>query len=774
MDLDALRYGNFSKLGEAVTDWQEMTKNLKTLAEDADKNLKGQADKANWAGVNATVTREFIDKTAGEFTDAHTQADTVAKILDDTRGELVGYREQLNAAIERGTAKHLTVGDAGDGTFFVTTNPRPDWYSDLSGQKNTASRKDADDLRDEIQRILDKATESDTTAAKALRLIVDSAKYGFSGADYDNRDEAAKAIADADAMAKILAKNPHDVTNTELATLNANLAKYKNDPLFSEEFATTVGPKKLLTFYAGVADPYQGQYDPKRAEQVKQLQKNLGNTLGQATLSDSDKMQGWEQQMIKLGPDQLGIDDASNPTGYGVMSNLMRFGDYDDQFLNDYGNKLLDYDKKVNGEGINLWVNNANQGDLNYWGYKNDRGRDPVTGFLQALGHNPGASEEFFARPDTTEYNISGPVDMISGRDTVDKASELNEHLKYLTQDRVWVSDSTLEGDHDFVAGRQALGHALESATTGYSYDATAADIKAGGEHRTPATASVMEEVAYLYGSEDGPDLLHSQPELAASLGKMAGAYIDDIDYSLSGVGENNMDKGTFPAAYEGRANFTNKGAINFLSVLGHDENSHRVVTAAQHLYTLSALDRYPPSSDTNIGHAHDALIAGAQARGILDNARVEQAESDYKANSEDANKSLGRSADWIKLGVGATVGVGVAAIPLPGTTAAAMLIAPVAADTVGEAVNTFIGQQIDKGVDAAEDDPAKQAQLTSSEFYARGINQMGKAYNTYIDGSPKTADIVDGQNWDQDINNAYYGTGTGENDSRGQAPYKD
>lgn len=767
MDLDALRYGNFHQLGEAITDWQEMTKNLKTLADDADKNLKGQAHKANWAGVNATVTREFIDKTAGEFADAHTQADTVSKILSDTREELIGYRDQLNAAIERGAGKHLTVGDAGDGTFFVTANTRPDWYSDPSGQKDATSQKDVNDLRDEIQRILDKATESDTTAAKALRLIVDSAKYGFSGADYDNRDEAAKAIKDADAMAKILAKNPHDVTTTELASLNANLAKYKNDPLFSEEFATTVGPKKLLTFYAGVADPYQGQYDPKRAEQVKQLQRNLGNTIGRATLSDSERMQGWEQQMIKLGPDQLGIDDASDPTGYAVMSNLMRFGDYDDQFLNDYGNKLLDYDKKVNGEGINLWVNNANQGDLNYWGYKNDRGRDPVTGFLEALGHNPGASEQFFARPDVTEYTIGD-------RDPVDKASELNEHLKYLTQDRVWVSDSTLGGDHDFVAGRQALGRALEAATTGYSYDAGAEAIKAGGDRRTPATAAVIEEVAYLYGSKDGPTLLHNQPEAAASLGRIAGAYIDDLDYNLSGVGEHKMDTGSFPAAYQGRANFTNEGAINFLSVLGQNEDSHGAVTTAQHLYTLSLLDKYPPTTDANIEHAHDGLIAGSQARGILDNSRVEQAAKDFGATSEEANKSLGRSADWIKLGVGAGVGVGVAAIPVPGTTAAAMLIAPVAADTVGEAVNTFIGHQIDKQVDDAESKPDEQAQLTSSEFYKTGINQLGEAYGTYVDGNPKAVQIADSQNWDQDINNAYYGIGSGENQYRGRLPYED
>ncbi|MFF4020956.1 hypothetical protein [Streptomyces sp. NPDC001843] len=761
MDLEALRHGNFHQLGEAISDWQNMTKQLKILADEADKNLKGKARKADWAGLNATVTREFIDKTAGEFSDAHIQADTITKILSDTRDELVGYRTQVNEAIERGLKKNLTVLNMGDGAFMVTRSTRPDWASDPSGQDDATAQKDADDLRDEIQRILDKANESDSTAGKALRLIVDQAKYGFSDARYEDRDSAAKAIADADKLARILVKNPHDVTSTELASLNSSLAKYKNDPLFAEEFAERVGPKKLLTFYAGVADPFQGQYDPDRAKQVKQLQKNLGITIGKATLSDSDRMQSWEKQMIKLGPSQLGIDDASNPTGYAVMSNLMRFGDYDDQFLNDYGDKLLAYDKHFNGEGLNLWVNNAHQDDLNYWGNKNDRGRDPVTGFLEALGHNPDASAQFFAQPD-------------GAGDTVNKGSELNEHLKYLTQERVWSPDLGLGGKDGYVAGRDSLGHALEAATTGYAYDASADAIKAGGDHRTPATAGVMEQVAYLYGSKDGPKLLHEQPELADSLGKMAGAYIDDIDYNLSGVGEHEMDGGTFAAAYQGRANFTNEGAINFLSVLGQDENCHRAVTAAQHLYTLSALDKYPSTSAANVGHAHDALIASAQARGILDNARVEQAAADYGENSEKANKSLGRSADWIKLGVGGAVGVGVAAIPLPGSTAAAMLIAPVAADTVGEAVNTFIGHQIDKEVDDAEGHPEEQAQITSSDFYKKGINTLGDAYSTYLHDNPKASATGDDQNWDQDINAAYYGTGTGENEQRGRSPYKD
>ncbi|MFF4713911.1 hypothetical protein ACFY2V_21295 [Streptomyces eurythermus] len=64
MDPDALRHGRFARFGEAISDWEEMTKKLATLREDARIGLKARADKANWAGLNAQVGGEFIDKTA--------------------------------------------------------------------------------------------------------------------------------------------------------------------------------------------------------------------------------------------------------------------------------------------------------------------------------------------------------------------------------------------------------------------------------------------------------------------------------------------------------------------------------------------------------------------------------------------------------------------------------------------------------------------------------------------------------------------------------------
>ncbi|MGW4357858.1 hypothetical protein ACWEKU_03730 [Streptomyces californicus] len=766
MDLDALRFGNFSQLGQAITDWEEMAKKLATLEKDAKDNLGGKAAKARWTGENAAVTRSFVEKTAAEFADAHTQARTVARILADTRDELVAFRDDLTEEISRAAKKNLTVRDTGDGSFTVTMNIHPD-----RAAKGTTlpehSQSDMEGLRDRVQAILRQATRSDTTAAEALRLIVDQAERGFSGADYADRDSAAKALAAAEALAKTLKKDPSEVTATELNAVNATLATYGKDPLFAEKLATSTTPDGLLTFYAGVADPYQGfGADPNRLKQAKLLQKNLGVALGTATLSDSAAMRSWEQKMVKLGPDELGTDHANNPRGFAVMSNLMRFGDYDDQFLNEYGEQLVAFDKERNVKNMSPWINNWNNGDLNFYS-KNDRGRDPMTGFMEALGHNPGAATEFFSQPTGTGSGV-------------DKESELNGNLKYLTKERIWLSDAyIMGGDNKVIAGHDSLGHALEAATTGYAYDAdpmAAKDpmIPGNRDMRTAETAGVMEQVAFLYGSEDGPKMLHEQSQLADSLGKMGAAYIDDIDYSMSGLGDRAKDEGLFTPKYQGRADFGEQGAINFLSVIGQNETSHGVVSAAQHLYTLSMLDAHPPTSEANMNNAHDALTTGGEVRGILDHSRVQQAEVTYKDEAEEQNKSLGRSGDWVKLGAGVVVGGGIAAIPLPGSTAAALVVAPLAADTVGNAVNTFIGHEVDKGIDKAQDDPTEKAQLTSQEFYSRGIQQQADAYATYIGADPDVKKDTNLRDWPQHIENSYFGTGSQQNDYRGRPAHKD
>ncbi|MER6145529.1 hypothetical protein ABT174_36830 [Streptomyces sparsogenes] len=90
MDLDALRNGNFKDLDAAITDWDQMVHKLERLQSHAEEGLDGKSRRANWAGVNATVTREFITKTSREFKQAVTEATSIRNILRDTCAELLG------------------------------------------------------------------------------------------------------------------------------------------------------------------------------------------------------------------------------------------------------------------------------------------------------------------------------------------------------------------------------------------------------------------------------------------------------------------------------------------------------------------------------------------------------------------------------------------------------------------------------------------------------------------------------------------------------------
>jgi len=93
MDLDALRFANFTTLDDAVSDWDLLVRHLVDLKKQAEDGLHKAANTADWAGMNAQVTKEFVGKTAGEFADAHTQAGTIHKILSDTRDELRQYKK---------------------------------------------------------------------------------------------------------------------------------------------------------------------------------------------------------------------------------------------------------------------------------------------------------------------------------------------------------------------------------------------------------------------------------------------------------------------------------------------------------------------------------------------------------------------------------------------------------------------------------------------------------------------------------------------------------
>lgn len=392
MDFEALLHGSFSQLGQAITAWNGVVGKLETLESDARDDLKAKADKANWAGLNATVSREFITKTAGEFSDAHTQAKTIHDILKDTYGELVSYKEQLDQALERGRKRNLTVTQTGGGGFTVTMLIHPDRAA-KGHDVPDHSPQDAEQLRDDVQRILNRATESDTTASTVLRAIVDQAEVGFSGASYSDRDTAIEAVHKAEEAAKLIKEKGDEMSPEEFQKLNGLLSSFKNDPLFQEKFATQLGPKATLEFWADLSSP-DSPNDLTRTQlnQLGDFQKNLGDVLGGATQSDSPAMRQWESNMVKLAGERYSTRQG-DVWGFQIMSNLMRTGDYDDQFLNKYGDSLVAKEKEMRLPD-HYW-NQPPKPKLNFIGDE-EFGRDPMTGFLTALSNSPDASTDFF------------------------------------------------------------------------------------------------------------------------------------------------------------------------------------------------------------------------------------------------------------------------------------------------------------------------------------------------------------------------------------------
>lgn len=584
MDLDALRFGDFSKLGTAAGDWEAMAKKLWELESDARDNLGGKAAKANWEGVNATVTREFIGKTAKEFADAATQATSIANILKDTHGELVGYKSQLNEAIAQGLTRNLTVVETGNGGFTVTMNIHPDRAA-KGHEVPEHSPADATALRDQVQRILEQATESDSTAAQALTMLVGQAEYGFSDAAYYNRDRAAQAMKDAERIADLLKKKGDDLTPEEFDRLNSDLATYKDDRLFQEKLATTLGPRGVLDFWADLSDPSDGgDLQRSRLKELGDFQQNLSLVLAGATQSDSPAMRTWENDMVKLGDQRIETRGAQ-PYGFQIMSNLMRTGDWDNRFLNDYGNKLVETEKKMK-----LPANYWNAGvppmpKMNFIG--EDFGRDPMTGFMTALSASPNAATDFF------------------GADNPDNA-------KYVLGDRQ-VFDDTPLNDKDGNSAFNATGAALAAAATGMNpNDPTAPQVDLTPEHRKVLDRSLE----YLSGRGD-----EFPSEMRDDMAKVLSRHSDVVHHSASSLSDNDQDPRQLDRAH----------LLEVTKQLSRDQNAYGMLNDAMNREILNDIHSDKPTDPK------ETLQRGGATIGFLEEARYQALQTDKEDPSWDA-----------------------------------------------------------------------------------------------------------------------------------------
>ncbi|NWF31288.1 hypothetical protein HW130_34550 [Streptomyces sp. PKU-EA00015] len=615
--------------------------------------------------------------------------------------------------------------------------------------------------RDRTNSAIERAEQADSALAHALTTDVNGADRGFNDKAYDTLAQArAESAKDLKAALDLAGLEQGTMTSDQLSRLALVMARHSQDPEFAEQFATRLGPEKTLKLWYNATHPHNVLHpDTDIDEKVwwksaKSLQESLGTTLATASHSDSPEMRAWKDEIIRTGSERLNTGGTTHPYGFQVMSNLMRSGTYDARFLNSYGDKLLAWDEKNNTkDGFAYWSNTADVDSLNLIGRRDDNGQDPVTGFLEGLGHNPKAATEFFEPPAGTG-----------------SASDVNSHLEYLTQERNWIFDGNTAGTPRDLPGHEALGHALTAATTGYAWDEEELLGKDpeifgdGGGRRTAATADVMEQVVGIYGGEEGPELLHDQPGMAAALGAMGGAYVDDLNFAVSGTGGHIANDEAFPAAYRGRAEFGRTGAIDFLSVLGQNEVSHGIMNQAEHLYTLDRFAQHPPSeSADNYANGRRALLTEAEVRGILDHSRAAQIEATYAHDSTKAQQAFQDSSNWTRVGYsGAAPALSAGIISGVGKAGPWGMIVPIVMGAGTEFAKVFHNDAVFGG-------PELPAPVDTREFFIRGEESLGATAAQYLEGHSSEADATG--NLSDDLKNNY-GTGAQEGAQRGRKPY--
>ena len=233
-----------------------------------------------------------------------------------------------------------------------------------------------------------------------------------------------------------------------------------------------------------------------------------------------------------------------------------------------------------------------------------------------------------------------------------------------------------------------ALGKALEAATTGHAWDDPSPSL-----NRDEVTAGIMKNVIESYGDDSA--LLERHKALKDSLGCMGAAYIDDLNYStynFGGAGDEVGRDDLFPRSSDGsdRTDFGEAATRRFMAQIARDNDGYVTLMSAQQVYEASGLRSFGADNQ------EDALVFGgngAKIHGILDESRDYGIGQEFKDDEDARNLEMEKKAEWRKYGVSSAVagvvGVGSAVVLGPAAGVVAATAVPLVMETVGGAVNT-------------------------------------------------------------------------------------
>ncbi|MFI2263720.1 hypothetical protein [Streptomyces tubercidicus] len=585
-----LLHADLGKLQAAADEWKLLPKKYQGLQEHFEARVTKPL-KSDWQGHAADQAQESLTKIKKQYGAAAEEAQAIATLLLDAHSEFSAAQKKLRRIIdEDAPAEKLEVLD--NGTVIDV---------DLDNQGTTEAYRDAflperkaavDAMQKRIEKVLREATAADEAADWALRQDSNGKNSdSFNKNIYTSLDSARDAKKDM-AEALRLTKKGEDLTNDELGRLGKLLSKRKNDMVFAEKFALSMGPKGALEFWREASGPNSGERGGERNTALKQLQASLGSTLGIATQSESAAMDGWKEKMRALGPQMIDPGGIGGPSakGYQLMSSLMRSGSYDSDFLHDYGRDLLSYEKtRSPSTPRELWAPDSTMPRIDYSG--DGPGADPMTGYMDALSKNPEAATGFLDPGEPRE----------------------NGNLKYLVDDREWVEDG-----FDKKTGQGSLALAIEAGSTGHQ----PGQEDAVREH-TASQARIMRDSINMLdgGSKDEklPDGMHRP--IANALGDYASDTQDVLsnvnDGSAGHDGEKASGVWTDKETGQMRMAVDRDSLIRVMRGVSDDPVAYRALQEAQTTHTAHQLADIP--AGTSADEAKKMMSDATKATGAID-----------------------------------------------------------------------------------------------------------------------------------------------------------
>ncbi|MEU3189426.1 hypothetical protein ABZ686_02020 [Streptomyces sp. NPDC006992] len=743
LDYQTVRHVNLTALQAVVKAWNKLPEDFRTVHTSFDRTVTKplSTERSGWHGDSHKAAVKHFTVVQNQVTEAAGQAEWLGKemsrclkVFEGAKKDLVDVESTVSEKPTGGGKNYLKLNSK-DGVVYVD----PPDGEDGSGIRK-AYHEVITDLNKKIEKALRDAAEADADLKKALTF--DPHGDGFSG-----DTPKAQAKKDVDALYKLAGDEDFKRDPKLLAKANGIFAMNDGNAEFAEEFATRKGAKGVLELWYKAAQPdYEDAMppDPKDRpkgvdKQLAALQDNLGNTLALASHSDSPAMTKWKNDVIDLGYQRMGEQPpnvsmgtyrAAPPYGFQVMSNLMRTGKWDTDFLNDYGAELKKTDEKpfmTPGPYSDLekavperkWLSyGLNPPNYLNFGAEYDQGQDPFTGYMEALGHNAEASTDFFS----------------------DK-----ENFEYALKDRKWFPDGPIpdSGPHkDWQGGHVATGHALGAATTGHAWDAP---LHVPAEHTTDQ-AHVMSDLIKGMGEMDdnGNAEMPMYPGMRHGLGNAAAEYAPDFFRAMKdGSGEEQL----FPMSGE-QAAMEHRDATKFLVQLGEDPDAHAAVTAGQKLYTAQVLDHHlggdvpanqrydAPPEDI----VHEVLKVSGETAGTLASGAQEAIIGPAVVEDQEYDKGTLHKRLWTNGAFGTVVtGVSVlkpfAAHPVGAATAAALIIG-----AEGAALNDHDAEHWSSNKSAPA---ADRAGAIYDEMAGRDVRQnekmleaIGKEYNIDVSKS--------------------------------------